>query len=135
MNNAKQQRFSFTWCLVLLTMSACTTIPVDERDKVPEEVNQAAAETIAQMVANYPEMQKLLDEAVGYAGGRMSVKKVPFVGGGYVDHSLGSAAASKPDLSFENDVSPMSKWSVFEPPRLAVELQKEGSSRRTWRNQ
>jgi hypothetical protein len=93
MNNAKQQRFSFTWCLVLLTMSACTTIPVDERDKVP------------------------------------------FVGGGYVDHRIGSAAASKPDLSFGNDVSLMSKWSVFEPPRLAVELQKEGSSRRTWRNQ
>ncbi len=83
MNKSGQQRFGLTWCLALLTLNACTTIPVDERDQIREEVNQDAEETIAQMVAADPALQAVLDNAVGYLVGRISTTKVPVVGGGY----------------------------------------------------
>ncbi len=65
-NKSGQQRFGLTWCLALLTLCACTTIPVDEWDQIREEVNQDAKETIAGMVGAVPALQAVLDNAVGY---------------------------------------------------------------------
>lgn len=69
--------------LIIGFLSACTTIPVDERAEVRKEVDQAAAETIARMAAEDPTVQDSLNRAVGYLVGRMSATKVPIVGGGY----------------------------------------------------
>ncbi|MFC1778690.1 hypothetical protein ACFL3I_15395, partial [Pseudomonadota bacterium] len=69
--------------LTLVLLGACTTIPVDERNQIREEVNQVAETTIEQMVANDPEIQELLDKAVGYAVASVSATKVPVIGGGY----------------------------------------------------
>ena len=75
--------FRFSCVLVLVFTSACTTIPVDQRDEIRDEVNQAAEETIAQMVADDPEIQASLDSAIGYLAARISTTKLPIVGGGY----------------------------------------------------
>ena len=64
-------------------LGACTTIPVDERNQIRDEVNQAAETTIVQMVANDPAIQVLLDKAVGHAVASVSATKIPVVGGGY----------------------------------------------------
>jgi len=69
--------------LMLLLLSACTTIPVDERNQIREEVIQVAESTIDQLVSNDPEVQALLDDAVGYAVASISATKIPLVGGGY----------------------------------------------------
>jgi hypothetical protein len=71
----------FMFSLALL--SACTTIPVDERDEVRAEVIQAADETIARMVTDDPELQATLDGAIGYLVAQVSTTKLIIVGGGY----------------------------------------------------
>ena len=73
----------FVFALMFCTLCACTTIPFDERDKIRDEINQEAAETIARMVADDPEIQSELDGAVGYFAARISTTKLPVVGGGY----------------------------------------------------
>jgi lipid-binding SYLF domain-containing protein len=69
--------------VLVLALSACTTIPVDQREEIRNEVDQAAVETIARMVAEDPTVQDEIDQAAGYLVGRMSATKVPIVGGGY----------------------------------------------------
>ena len=69
--------------LTLVLLGACTTIPVDERNQIRNEVNQVAETTINQMVANDPEIQALLDKSVGYAVVSVSATKIPVIGGGY----------------------------------------------------
>ena len=69
--------------LLLVLLGACTTIPVDERSQVRDEVNQVAETTIAQMVANDPAIQESLDKAIGYAVASISATKIPVLGGGY----------------------------------------------------
>jgi len=69
--------------LTLLLLGACTTIPVDERNQVRDEVNQTAETTIEQLVAKDPSIQAALDNAVGYAVASVSATKIPLVGGGY----------------------------------------------------
>lgn len=69
--------------LLLALVGACTTIPVDERNQIREEVNQAAETTIAQLVADDPAIQASLDKAVGYAVVSLSATKIPVLGGGY----------------------------------------------------
>ena len=73
----------FSALLLFGFLQACTTIPVDERNQIRDEVNQTAGTTIAQMVANDPEIQKSLDSAVGYAVASVSATKIPVLGGGY----------------------------------------------------
>jgi len=68
---------------MLVWLEACTTIPVDERNQIRDEVNQVADTTIEQMVANDPEIQELLDNAAGYAVASVSTTKIPVIGGGY----------------------------------------------------
>lgn len=69
--------------LMLALLGACTTIPVDERNQIRDEVNQIAETTIEQMVANDPAIQASLDKAVGYAVASISATKIPVFGGGY----------------------------------------------------
>lgn len=63
--------------------TGCTTIPVDQRSEIREEVNKAAAETVAQLTADNPDLKAKLDGSVGYIAAQMSATKVPIVGGGY----------------------------------------------------
>jgi hypothetical protein len=69
--------------LMLLLLGACTTIPVDERNQIREELNQVAESTIEQLVSENPEIQHKLDQAVGYAVASISTTKIPLLGGGY----------------------------------------------------
>jgi len=69
--------------VLLVTVAGCTTIPVDQRQEVRDEVNRVAAETIAELAAADPTLQRTLDESVGYVVGRLSATKLPVVGGGY----------------------------------------------------
>ena len=69
--------------LYIVLSAACTTIPIDERAQIREEIEQSAADTIAQIVAEQPELQKAMDKSAGYLVGSMSATKVPIVGGGY----------------------------------------------------
>ena len=69
--------------LTLLLLGACTTIPVDERNQIRDEVDQTAETTIEQLVAKDPDIQAALDNAVGYAVASVSATKIPLVGGGY----------------------------------------------------
>ena len=71
-----------TACFILV-LSACTTIPVDQRAEIRNEVDQTAVETVARVVAEDATVQDAIDQSVGYMVGRMSATKVPIVGGGY----------------------------------------------------
>ena len=76
-------RFPAFLVLAAIAISACTTIPLDQRQEIRDEVNQVAEETIANLVAENPGLRQKLDSAVGYAVGRVSATKLPIVGGGY----------------------------------------------------
>lgn len=69
--------------LTLFLLGACTTIPIDERNQIRNEVNQTAESTIEQLVAEDPTIQTELDNAIGYAVASVSATKIPLVGGGY----------------------------------------------------
>jgi len=64
-------------------LAACTTIPVDERAAIREEINTAVNETIDTLVSSDPEFQQEIDASVGYFVSRVSATKIPLVGAGY----------------------------------------------------
>ena len=68
--------------LFLYLLSACATIPVEERAGLREEINQRAENAIATLVERNPQLQDDLDTSVGYFVGQISSAKVPVVGGG-----------------------------------------------------
>lgn len=68
---------------VLLPLSACTTIPVDERADIRDEINSDMDETLSRLVDDDPELQKNIDASAGYFISRVSTTKIPVVGGGY----------------------------------------------------
>ncbi len=68
-----------TFCL----LGACTTVPVDERAAVRQELNQTVDEALAALVSQDPEFQKAIDDSVGYFAAGVSATKAPIVGGGY----------------------------------------------------
>jgi len=79
---------SYTIRAVLFTMAlnflcACTTIPVDQRAEIRDEVDRVAEEMLTQLLTDNPSLQSKFDRSVGYAVGRISGTKMPFVGGGY----------------------------------------------------
>ncbi len=61
------------FALVLGLLSACTAILVDERAEIREELDQVAAETIAQMIAANSALRGSLDEAVDHVIGQLSI--------------------------------------------------------------
>lgn len=69
--------------LALSLLGACTTIPVDERNQIRNEVNQVAETTITQMIAADPAIQVSLNQSIGYAVASVSATKIPVLGGGY----------------------------------------------------
>jgi hypothetical protein len=69
--------------LALLALCACTTVPVDERATVRQEIDQAADEAIATLIDQDPSFQQSIDASVGYFVSSVSATKVPVVGGGY----------------------------------------------------
>jgi len=79
----KTQLLKISITSLVLLLSACTTIPVDQRAEVRDEVDQAAAETVARMVEEDATVKSAMDQAAGYLVGRMSATKVPILGGGY----------------------------------------------------
>jgi hypothetical protein len=70
--------------LVMLgLLGACTTIPVDERAAIRQEINQKVDETLTALVNLDPAFQASIDESVGYFVSNVSATKIPVVGGGY----------------------------------------------------
>jgi hypothetical protein len=76
-----------TICLVMLLglflLSACTTIPVDERNGHRDQIDIDADETIGRLVNADPDFQKLIDASLGYFVSRVSATKIPIFGVGY----------------------------------------------------
>lgn len=68
---------------ILLLLGACTTIPVDKRADVRDEINSDMDETIARLVSDDPELQKNIDASAGYFVSSVSATKIPVLGGGY----------------------------------------------------
>jgi len=79
-------RFAICSAFLAISICSCTTIPVAERDQIRQEVNDSADATIATLIGKEPELQKELDESVGYCAARVSATTVVVVGGG---HGLG----------------------------------------------
>ena len=73
-------------CLVILMIpimiAGCRTIPIEDRAPMRQEINARGSETIEQLLAKKPELQKKIDTSAGYFVGRMSGVKAPVVGGG-----------------------------------------------------
>lgn len=69
--------------LLLSLLSACTTIPVDERAEIREGIDRDAAETVVRMMEDNPHFKKQLKDSAGCFVSRVSATKVPIVGGGY----------------------------------------------------
>lgn len=69
--------------LVIFLLNACTTIPVDERAAIRDDINDGVDQTLASMVDADPEFQKRVDASVGYFVSRFSATKIPLVGAGY----------------------------------------------------
>ena len=68
--------------LHLSLLSACTTIPVEKRAGLREDINQGADETITKLVSRNPELRESIDSSVGYFVGQVSSAKIPVVGAG-----------------------------------------------------
>ena len=74
------------WSLLLLAVcafSGCTTVPVEERAAVREEIHQTLETTLTTMTESDPAFQQKVDAAVGMFASRVSATKIPVVGGGY----------------------------------------------------
>ena len=67
---------------VAIVLSACATIPVEERAPLRQEINEQTDNTIATLIEKQPEIEGQLDASVGYFVGRVSAVKVPVVGAG-----------------------------------------------------
>jgi hypothetical protein len=65
-----------------LLLSACTTIPVEERATLRQQLNSRADNTVAALVAKQPELAGELEACAGYFVGRVSSVKAPAVGAG-----------------------------------------------------
>lgn len=88
MNTHYRQCRLAVWHLFLIVLlgllSACATqIPLDERDTVRQNIDQAAEETISAVIEKNPEILQKLDDSAGFFAGRVSATKLPVLGGGY----------------------------------------------------
>ena len=68
--------------MATLLLSACATIPVEERATHRQKINTRADNTISALVAKKPELVGELDACVGYFVGHVSGVKAPAVGAG-----------------------------------------------------
>lgn len=67
---------------IALLLSACTTIPVDQRAEIRQELVDGEKATIAALVEKNPALQAKIDQSVGTFVGRMSGAMVALVGSG-----------------------------------------------------
>ena len=72
----------FIALMAVLLLSACATIPVEERASLRRKINTRADNTIAALVEKQPELVGELDTCVGYFVGCVSGVKAPAVGAG-----------------------------------------------------
>jgi len=68
--------------IVLFVIQACTSIPVAQREDKRAQLDQEAAETIAEMLELDPAIGQELEEAAGYFVSRVSAANLAFIGGG-----------------------------------------------------
>jgi len=68
------------FALAIILVAGCTTIPVEKRAGLREEINQGAEETLAKLGSKNPELQDSIDTSVGYFVGQVSGAKIPLVG-------------------------------------------------------
>lgn len=67
---------------LLVLISACTSIPIEERPQKRADINQQAQETIAALLEKEPELQSAIDSSVGYFAVQVSAVSVAVIGGG-----------------------------------------------------
>ena len=70
-----------SFCM-LLVLAACSSMSVSERETKRGELDEMAATAIAGLVKQDENLQKQLDDSLGYAVANMKVTKVPVVGAG-----------------------------------------------------
>lgn len=63
-------------------VSACTTIPLEDRARLRQEIIDEGDATIASLVSQDPGLKKSIDASAGYLVGRFSGLKAPAIGGG-----------------------------------------------------
>jgi len=66
--------------VVLTSIAACRTIPVEKREPMRTEINSRGNEIIERLVVEQPDLQKKIDASAGYFTGRLSALKAPVVG-------------------------------------------------------
>jgi len=66
----------------VLVLSGCATMTKEEADIKRAELDLMAAETIATLVEQQPELQQIIDSAEGYAVADFKLAKIPVVGAG-----------------------------------------------------
>jgi hypothetical protein len=71
-----------TVLVVVTLIGACATIPVEDRERLRQEIIVQGDETIAALVSQNPGLQKSIDTSAGYFVGRLSAVKAPVIGGG-----------------------------------------------------
>ena len=67
---------------LLFAITACSNMSVSERETKRQQLDEMAATAIAGLVKQDEDLQKELDDSLGYAVVNMKVTKVPVVGAG-----------------------------------------------------
>jgi len=67
--------------IAVFLFSSCA-IPIEDRASLRQKINDNGDEVIAALVKDQPELQKSMDDSVGYFTGRVSIVKIPVVGAG-----------------------------------------------------
>jgi len=99
--------------IVLFVIQACTSIPVAQREDKRAQLDQEAAETIAEMLELDPAIGQELEEAAGYFVSRVSAANLAFIGGGQgigvlVDRQSGDS--SSPYYRGQRQTRGLSGW-------------------------
>ena len=68
--------------IMMVLVSACTSIPVDQRAQVRSDINQEASETIEALVEKDPLLKDAIDTSVGYFAVQVSAASAAIIGGG-----------------------------------------------------
>ena len=72
---------SFILIIAVFLFSSCA-IPIEDRAPLRKKINDHGDEVIAALVKDQPELQKSMDDSVGYFTGRVYSVKIPVVGAG-----------------------------------------------------
>ena len=67
---------------MLFVLTACSSMTVSERETKRNQLDEMAATAIAGLVKQDEDLQKELDDSLGYAVANMKLTKVPIVGAG-----------------------------------------------------